>query len=92
MAPTDRKSGSRRERRLHGSGARGRGNAEFVARMRSKRILGHQLLCDLHGQRRVNATPDVDLCKFVAFGVGCCAQFLALAHKVGLFAVRLRAD
>ena len=53
-------TGGRRQRGLDRTSFQGRGDAEFVTRMRAEGVVGHQLVGHLLCERSINATANVD--------------------------------
>src|SRR4029077_10145986 len=64
----------------------------FIARVGTEGIFRHQLLGNLPRKDLIDAALDVNFGQFVNFKLDISAQFLALARKVRLFGVGLRAD
>jgi hypothetical protein len=60
--------------------------------MRAEGILGHELLCYLPREIGLDSALDVDLSQLLLFKADVPAELFALAIKVGLFSIRLRAD
>ena len=80
------------ERRLDRAREQDLGDSELVARMCAERVLGHQLFRDFGGKLRVEAALDVDRRELPVLGVDVGLELLALARKIRMLGVRLRAD
>src|SRR6266849_2733588 len=66
----ERKSGGRGQGRLNGAGASSLGNAELVSGMSREGVVGHELIGDLAGEFRREATSHVDTGQFGPFEIG----------------------
>ena len=82
----------RRQRRLHRPRAERLGNAELVARVRTQRVVGHQLLGNLLRERVGDAAADVDRRQLPPLALIVGGKFTALQVERGLFGIGLRAD
>ena len=66
------------------------GDAQFLERMRTQRIVRHQLRGYRTGKRRIQATCDIDVRQFLVLMRGIGMQLRTLAREVGLLRIGLR--
>src|ERR1700730_7881423 len=60
--------------------------------MRTKRIMGHQLLGDLFRKSGIEAATNINRHQFSMLALVVCFKFSALLIKCGLFSIRLGMD
>jgi hypothetical protein len=83
------KGDSRSERRLHGFCCHRFGDTEFIARVRRKCVVGHQLLSDLLRERPFETARHIDVRQLRNFKIVIGQQFVALDRQVGLLRIGL---
>jgi hypothetical protein len=74
---------------LNRSRAQGIGDTQFVTRVGTQCVPGHQLRGDLIGEIRIESTRDIDGRQFGVFVCMVRGQFSSLALQIGVFCVGL---
>ena len=89
---TDCKSARRSKCRLNWSRAQGVGDAQFITRMGTECILGHQLGGDFTGESGVEASRDINGRQLGVLMLWVCSQLTTFPSEIGIFSIGLGTD